>query len=37
MKFALEVKNDNSKNISRDFSGVFEGSVVSIQFQIIPC
>jgi len=37
MKFALEFKNDNSKNISRHFSGVFEASVVSIQLQIVSC
>ena len=30
-------KKDNSKNISRNFSGAVEGSVVSVQCQIIPC
>ena len=31
-------KNDskNSKNISRTFSGVVAGSVVSVHFQIVP-
>ena len=29
-------KNDNSKNISRNFSGAVEGSVGSVQFQIVP-
>ena len=29
--------NDNSKNISRNFSGAVEGSVRSVQFQIVPC
>ena len=29
--------NDNSKNISRKFSGAVEGSVGSVQFQIVPC
>ena len=30
-------KNDNSKNISRNFSGAVEGSVGPVQFQIVPC
>ena len=30
-------KNDNSKNISRNFSGAVVGSVRSVQFQIVPC
>ena len=30
-------KNDNSKNISRNFSGVVVDSVGSVQFQIVPC
>ena len=30
-------KNDNSKNISRNFSGAVVGSVGSVQFQIVPC
>ena len=29
-------KNDNSKNISRNFSGAVEGSVGSVKFQIVP-
>ena len=29
--------NDNSKNISRNFSGAVVGSVGSVQFQIVPC
>ena len=29
-------KNDNSKNISRNFSGAVAGSVGSVQFQIVP-
>ena len=32
-----KLKNDNSKNISRNFSGAVEGSVGSVQFQIVPC
>ena len=28
-------KNDNSKNISRNFSGAVEGNVGSVQFQIV--
>ena len=31
------LKNDNSKNRSRNFSGPVEGSVGSVQFQIVPC
>ena len=30
-------KNDNSKNISRNFSGAVVGSVMSVQLQIVPC
>ena len=30
------LKNDNSKNISRNFSGVVEDSVGSVHFQIVP-
>ena len=33
----FKIKNDNSKNISRNFCGAVEGSVGSVQFQIIPC
>ena len=35
VKKKLNLKNDNSKNISRNFSGAFVGSVVSVQFQIV--
>ena len=31
------LKNDNSKNISSNFSGAVESSVGSVQFQIVPC
>ena len=31
------LKNDNNKNISRNFSGAVEGSARSVQFQIVPC
>ena len=31
------LKNDNSKNISSNFPGAVEGSVGSVQFQIVPC
>ena len=31
------LKNDNSKNISRNFSGAVVGSVGSVQFQTVPC
>ena len=30
------LKNDNSKNVSRNFSGAVVDSVGSIQFQIVP-
>ena len=33
----LKLKNANSKNISRNFSGAVVGSVGSVQFQIVPC
>ena len=33
----LKLKNANSKNISRNFSGAVEGSVWSVQFQIVSC
>ena len=29
-------KNDNSKNISRNFSGAVVGNVGSVQFLIVP-
>ena len=32
----LTIKKNDSKNISRTFSGVVVGSVVSVHFQIIP-
>ena len=32
----FNLKNDNSKNISRTFSGAVLDSVVSIHFQIVP-
>ena len=32
-----KIKNDNSKNISRNFSGAVEGRVGSVQFQTVPC
>jgi len=35
-KFLIK-KNDNSTNISRNFSGTVTGSVGSAQFQIVPC
>ena len=31
------LKNDNSKNISRTFSGAVVDSVGSVHFQIVPC
>ena len=30
------LKNDSSKNISRNFSGAVADSVGSVQFQIVP-
>ena len=33
----LNLKNDNSKNISWTFSGVVVGSVGSVHFRIVPC
>ena len=33
----LKIKKNNSKNISRNFSGTVEGSAGSVQFQIVPC
>ena len=32
-----KVKNDNSKNIPRNFSGAVEGNVGSVQLQIVLC
>ena len=34
--FFFNLKNDNSKNISRTFSGVVVDSVGSVHFQIVP-
>ena len=31
-----KIKNDNSKSISRTFSGVVVDSVQSVNFQIVP-
>ena len=31
------LKNDNSKNISMNFSGAVAGGVGPVQFQIVPC
>ena len=36
LKNFLNLKNDNSKNISRTFSGVIVDSVGSVHFQIVP-
>ena len=36
LKFFFNLKNDNSKNISRTFSGVVVDSVGSVHFQIVP-
>ena len=36
LKIFLNLKNENSRNISRNFSGAVEGSVESVQFQIVP-
>ena len=35
-KKILNLKNDNSKNISRTFSGAVADSVGSVHFQIVP-
>ena len=37
IKNLQKLKNDNIKNISRNFSGAIEGNVGSVQFQIVPC
>jgi len=39
LKFEKSKKklNDNTKDISRNFSGAVVGSVGSVQFQIVPC
>ena len=36
VKKNFNLKNDNSKNISRTFSGAVVDSVGSVQFQIVP-
>ena len=36
IKKLKELKSDNSKNISRNFSGSVVGSMDSVQFQIVP-
>ena len=36
LKNKKKFKNDNSKNISRNFSGAVVDSVGSVQFQIVP-
>ena len=37
IKHFCKLKNDRSKNKSRNFSGAVEGSVGSVQFQRVPC
>ena len=32
-----KLKSDNSKNISKNFSGAVVSSVGSVQFHIVPC
>ena len=36
LKIFQNLKNDNSKNISRSFSGAAADSVGSVHFQIVP-
>ena len=36
LNFFFNLKDDNSKNISRTFSGVVVDSVGSVHFQIVP-
>ena len=36
LKFFFNLKNDNSKNISRIFSGGVVDSVGSVHFRIVP-
>ena len=36
IKKILNLKNDNSKNISRTFSGAVADSVGSVHFKIVP-
>ena len=36
IKKIINLKNENSKNISRTFSGVVVDSVGSVHFQIVP-
>ena len=37
LKILKKLNNDNSKTISRNFSGAVEDSVGSVQLQIVPC
>ena len=37
LTFKKNLKSDNSKNTSRNFSGAVVGSVGSVQFQTVPC
>ena len=37
LNFFFNLKSDNSKNISRNFSGAVEGSVGSVQFWMVSC
>ena len=37
IKNLKKLKCDDSKNVSRHFSGAVVGSVRSVQFQIVPC
>ena len=37
IKNLKNLRRDNSKNISRNFSGAVGGSVGSVQFQIVSC
>ena len=36
LKFLKVLKNDNSKNVSRNFSGPVVDSFGPVQFQIVP-
>ena len=36
LKNVFNLKNDNSKNISRTFSGAVADTVGSVHFQIVP-
>ena len=37
LKIIFLIKNDNSRNISRTFSGIVADSVGSVHFPIVPC